>query len=84
VGGTTTEPCKPSSPVIFNIVVNAIIRDVEACRLKELATNGQVFYVDDGVIADKKPKKVQKLADNHTERFARVGLKINNKKGNGN
>jgi hypothetical protein len=40
--------------------------------------------VDDGVIADKEPKKVQKLADNHTERFARVGLKINNKKGNGN
>ena len=34
---------------------------------------------DDGVIADNEPKKVQKLADDCTERFARVGLKMNDK-----
>jgi hypothetical protein len=33
--------------------------------------------------ADNKPKKVQKLADDHTEPFARVGLKMNDMKTKG-
>ena len=59
------------SPVIFNIVVVAIIQDIEACRLEELATTVQIVCANDGVIADDEPEKVQKLADDHcAERFA--------------
>jgi hypothetical protein len=71
------------SPVIFNIVVDVIIRDIEARRLEELATTFQLFHADNGVIADNEPEKVQKLADDCTKWFARVGLKMKDKKAKG-
>ena len=40
------------SPSIFNIVVDAIIRDIEACRTEETSTTTQLFYADDGVITE--------------------------------
>ena len=38
------------------------------------------MLTDDGVITDNESEKVQKLADNYTEQFAGVGLKMNDKK----
>jgi hypothetical protein len=70
-------------PVIFTIV-KAIIRDVEACQLKELATTTQLFHANDGAIADNKPKKVQKLVDNCTKRFARVKFANEQQENQGN
>jgi hypothetical protein len=73
--------CDVDSPVIFNIVVDAIIRDVEACRLKELATTTQNFCANNRVIADNEPKKVWTLVCDCKEPSARgVGLKMNDKK----
>ena len=68
-----------SSPVIFNIVIDAIIRDVDADPTLVEALL-EMFYADDGILADKDPEKVQTLTDAFTERFARVGLKMNDKK----
>jgi hypothetical protein len=62
------------SPIISNIVIDAIIRDIEACRPKETATADQLFYADDGDIMDTDPEKVQRLTEDYTERFLRVGL----------
>jgi hypothetical protein len=68
------------SPIIFNIVIDAVIRDIEACRPEETATADQLFYADDGAIMDTDPGKVQKLTDDYAERFSRVGLMMNDKK----
>jgi hypothetical protein len=68
------------SPIIFNIVIDAIIRDIEVCRPEETATADQLFYADDGAIMDTDPDKVQRLTDDYTERFSRVGLMMNDKK----
>jgi hypothetical protein len=66
------------SPIIFNIVIDAIIRNiVEACRPEESTTADQLFYADDGAIMDTDPEKVQRLTDDYTERFSRVGLQEN-------
>jgi hypothetical protein len=59
------------SPVIFNIVVDAVIRDVEARSLKELAATAQLFHANDGVITDNEPEKVQKLAQQQITHTAR-------------
>ena len=61
-------------------MVDAIIRDIEASRPDEIKTVAQLFYADDGVVADNDPEKVQRLVDDYTERFSRVGLKMNDKK----
>jgi hypothetical protein len=37
------------------------------CSFEELATTAQLFYADDGVIADNEPVKVQKVAEECTE-----------------
>jgi exonuclease III len=68
------------SPIIFNIVIDAIVRDIEACRPEETANAAQLFYADDGTITGNEPEKVQRLTDDYTERFLRVGLKMNDKK----
>jgi hypothetical protein len=56
--------------VIFNIVVDAIIQDIEACRPKEMESASQLFYADDRVVADDDSKKVQLLINNCTDGFA--------------
>jgi hypothetical protein len=66
-------------PIAFNIVVDAIIRDIEAMeqyevdqkmvellRMEELL---ELFYADDGVIGHEDLEKVQALADAFTVWF---------------
>jgi hypothetical protein len=66
--------------VAFNVVIDAINRDIEVCRTEETAATAQLLHANDRVIAGDNPKKVQRLMDDHTERFSRVGLKMNDKK----
>jgi hypothetical protein len=63
------------SPIIFNIVVDAIIRDIAASVDHIILL--QIFYADDGAICDTDPARVQSLADAFQERFERVGLEMN-------
>ncbi len=69
-----------SSSIIFNIAVDAVIRDIEATGEFNFEELLEIFYADDGAIVDEDPIKVQALADAFTERFARVGLHMNETK----
>jgi hypothetical protein len=74
-------PADPNQKLItFNVAINPIIQDIEACRPEETATTAQLFYANDGAIADDDPKKVQRLTDNYTEIVLRVDMKMNDKK----
>jgi hypothetical protein len=69
------------SPMIFNIVADAVIRHTEWKCLKEgkgLITS--LFYADDGLLMGTDEKTVQYYLDSYTENFARVGLKMNSEK----
>jgi hypothetical protein len=63
-------------------VVDVIIRDIEASRPDKIKMVAQLFYADDGVVANTNdPENVQRLlVDDYMERFSRVGLKMNDKK----
>jgi hypothetical protein len=63
------------SPIIFNIVVDAIIRDIVASGDYTILLIS--FYADDGAICDNDPARVQSLADAFKDRFERVGLEMN-------
>ena len=51
------------SPIIFNIVVDAIIRDIAASGDYVYEVLLKSFYADDGAICDTDPAKVQSLAN---------------------
>jgi Reverse transcriptase (RNA-dependent DNA polymerase) len=72
------------SPIIFNIICDAVIWE---CERQFGTTNPDwwqlldvLFYADDGVIAGENPQEVQTLLDFFTSTFARVGLKMNAEK----
>ena len=69
------------SPIIFNIIADAVIRHCEAQisegrELQRLSVDA-LFYADDGVLTGEDAEEVQLLLDIYTETFARVGLKMN-------
>ena len=65
------------SPIIFNIVVDAIIRDIAASGDYNYEVLLKSFYADDGASCDTDPAKVQSLANAFKDRFERVGLEMN-------
>jgi hypothetical protein len=69
------------SPIIFNIICDAVIREWEfqmnegnPTARKE--TRSQ-FYADDGLLSGEDPHETQRALDIFTDTFARVGLKMN-------
>jgi exonuclease III len=69
------------SPIIFNIIADAVIRHCEARisegrEMQRLSVDA-LFYADDGVLTGEDPDEVQLLLDIYTGTFARVGLKMN-------
>jgi Reverse transcriptase (RNA-dependent DNA polymerase) len=71
------------SPIIFNIVVDAVVREWEKYSLA-LDNDNQLeptvtakFYADDGLLASHDAERVQQGLDKFTELFLRVGLKMN-------
>ena len=77
----------PLSPRLFNIVVDAVVREwLRRALGEEAAKNGVaamaakfivLFYVDDGYIASRDPELLQKCVDTLVEIFERVGLYTN-------
>ena len=72
------------SPMIFNIVADAVIRDSEArmnfsTGLERPDVMSQ-FYADDGLLISEDPVRLQQMLDLYTDGFARVGLKMNAEK----
>jgi hypothetical protein len=81
----------PLSSLIFNVVVNAVVRewlhqtlDNEAARdgltMAQSATRMVSFYVDDGVLSARDPVWLQSTLDVLITLFEQVGLKMNTKK----
>ena len=72
------------SPMIFNIVADAVIRDSEARmnlnRGLERADVTSQFYADDGLLISEDPIQLQQMLDLYIDGFARVGLKMNAEK----
>jgi hypothetical protein len=72
------------SPIIFNVVVDAVVREWERYSLEADMDNNQMeptvtakFYADDGLLASHDAERVQQGLDKFTELFLRVGLKMN-------
>ena len=76
----------PVSPTIFNLMVDAVIREWERLLILKDIPLGQVrvlvaiFYADDGLIASRDPAVLQTAIDLLTGLFDRVGLKTNTTK----
>ena len=74
------------SPTIFNLMVDAIIREwerlliIRRIPLGEIRTLIAIFYADDGLIAARDPKTLQTAVDLLTGLFDRVGLQTNTTK----
>ena len=74
------------SPTIFNLMVDAIIREWERLLIIRRISLGKIrtpiaaFYVDDGLIASCSPKTPQTAVDLLTGLFDRVGLQTNTTK----
>ena len=77
----------PLSPMLFNILVDAVVREWLFQVLgEEAARHGygnavayflSLFYVDDAIIADRDPDRLQASAQLLADLFARVGLGTN-------
>ena len=76
----------PLSPTIFNIMVDAIVREwvrqmellgIDAADIRTIVA---VFYADDGLVAAREPKVLQDSFDILVGLFERVGLATNTTK----
>ena len=76
----------PVSPTIFNLMVDAVIREwerqllLEGLPLNQVRVLVAIFYADNGLIAARNPKTLQTAIDLLTGLFDRVGLQTNTKK----
>ena len=69
------------SPIIFNIVTDAVVREWERFPLAMdeglKAVVSALFYADDGLLESHNAERVQQGLDKITELFLRVGLRMN-------
>ena len=81
----------PLSPTIFNLMVDAVIRDwlrqvVSAESARDGITSADIqqllscCYADDGLVLSRDPEMLQRVFDILTGLFDRVGLRTNTKK----
>ena len=70
-----------TSPFIFNIVCDAVIREWESQMnhgtAQERKETRAQFYADDGLLSGENPQEVQRAIDIFTNVFAPMGLKMN-------
>ena len=66
------------SPLIFNIMVDAVVRHWRHCSGESGETS--LFYADDGMLAGTDPVQLQGSLDCITKGFASLGLKMNSQK----
>ncbi len=65
------------SPTIFNIIVDAVIREWENNSAANQNFVENLFYADDGLIMSEYPEEAQTTLNFFTDGFARIGLKMN-------
>jgi hypothetical protein len=65
------------SPVIFNVMVDAVVRHWRAKDSTGIDLETLLFYADDGLLAGTDTQQVQESLDVITKRFLSVGLKMN-------
>ena len=65
------------SPVIFNVMVDAVIRHWRATDSTGIDLETLLFYADDGLLAGTDAQQVQDSLDVITKGFLSVGLKMN-------
>lgn len=68
------------SPLIFNIMADAVVRHWRHVHLLQDITEMSVFYADDGLLTGSKPDRVQDSIDVITKVFVSVRLKMNAQK----
>ena len=66
------------SPVIFNLVVDAVIRAAKAER--DYGKTRLCFYADNGLLENKVPSELQRDLDLIVDLFERMGLRTNQMK----
>ena len=65
------------SPVIFNVMVDAVVRHWRATDSTGIDLETLLFYADDGLLAGTDAQQVQESLDVITKGFLSVGLKMN-------
>jgi len=65
------------SPLIFNIMVDAVVRHWRHTMRPDGTQEMAVFYADDGLLTGIDPGRVQESMDMITKGFASLGLKMN-------
>jgi hypothetical protein len=65
------------SPVIFNVMVDAVVRHWRAKDSTGIDLETLLFYADDGLLAGTDTQQVQESLDIITKGFLSVGLKMN-------
>ena len=66
-----------SPPVIFNVMVDAVVRHWRATDSTGIDLETLLFYADDGLLAGTDAQQVQESLDVITKGFLSVGLKMN-------
>ena len=65
------------SPMVFNIVVDCIIKAWKMEHPEVASVVDTIFYADDGELASEDPIALQQATDSFTDYCSRVGLKMN-------
>ena len=69
-----------NSPIVFNVIVDAVLREWKRIRGEEEVQTESKFYSDDGLIESTDNVQLQKDADLIIELFKKVDLHANEKK----
>ena len=73
----------PDSPIIFNVIVDAVIRMWELEFIEENIDNNKLylgFYADDGLLAGQDADEIKIGLEKLEDLFGRLGLKMNDSK----
>lgn len=65
------------SPMLFNIVLDCIIKNWRFYCADTAVAVGAIFYADDSELSSTDPGKLQLAIDQFTDYFKRVGLRMN-------
>jgi exonuclease III len=68
------------SPLLFNVVVDAILRRTDREKPDLVGRVQKIFYADDGRLGGDDAVEVQEILDFVTDSFERVGLDVNTRK----
>ena len=73
----------PDSPIIFNVIVDAVLRQWEIDMEEHGINIGDLylgFYADDGLLAGENPEEIKFGLEKIDEMFGRMGLRLNDDK----